>query len=105
MFRGGLCYTIPLAIFNCSEESERRVSLLDAIKDSELTIDAVLCETKLDLYDVLTMQVNDIIPLNMSVDQNINVKIGKNLWFDGKMGIRNNRKAIKIDNIYKDLGK
>lgn len=87
------------------KESERKISLLDAIKDSELTIDAVLCETKLDLYDVLTMQVNDIIPLNMPVDKNIDIKIGKNLWFDGKMGIKNNRKAIKIDNIYKDLGK
>ena len=87
------------------KEKERRVSLLDAIKDSELKIDAVLCETKLDLYDVLTMQVNDIIPLNMSIDKNINVKIGSNLWFDGKLGVKNNRKAVKIDNIYKELGK
>ena len=87
------------------KEKERRVSLLDAIKDSELTIDAILCETKLDLYDVLTMQVNDIIPLYIPIDQNVNVKIGKNLWFDGKLGIKNNRKAVKIDNIYKDLGK
>ena len=87
------------------KEKERRISLLDAIKDSELKVDAVLCETKLDLYDVLTMQVNDIIPLNMPIDKNVTVKIGKNLWFDGKLGIKNNRKAVKIDNIYKDLGK
>ena len=87
------------------KEKERRVSLLDAIRDSELKVDAVLCETKLDLYDVLTMQVNDIIPLNMPIDKNITVKIGKNLWFDGKLGTKNNRKAVKIDNIYKDLGK
>ena len=86
------------------KEKERRVSLLETIKDSELKIDAVLCETKLDLYDVLTMQVNDVIPLNMPIDENITVKIGNNLWFDGKLGIKNNRKAVKIDNIYKDLG-
>lgn len=86
-------------------EKERRYSLLEAIKDSELTIDAVLGETKLDLYDVLTMQVNDIIPLSVPIDSNINVKIGKNLWFDGKLGIKNGKKAVKIDNIYKDLGK
>ncbi|MBP1561796.1 MAG: flagellar motor switch protein FliM [Oscillospiraceae bacterium] len=86
-------------------EKERRVSLLEAIKDSELRVDAVLCETKLDLYDVLTMQVNDVIPLNMPIDSNVNVKIGDNLWFDGKLGIKNNKKAVKIDNIYKDLGK
>lgn len=86
-------------------EKERRVSLLEAIKDSELRISAVLGETKLDLYDVLTMQVNDIIPLNVPIDRNITVNIGDNLWFDGKLGTKNNKKAVKIDNIYKDLGK
>lgn len=86
-------------------EKERRVSLLEAIKDSELRISAVLGETKLDLYDVLTMQVNDIIPLNVPIDSNITVNIGSNLWFDGKLGTKNNKKAVKIDNIYKDLGK
>lgn len=87
------------------KEKERRVSLLEAIKDSDLRISAVLGETKLDLYDVLTMQVNDIIPLNVPIDSNINVNIGSNLWFDGKLGTKNNKKAVKIDNIYKDLGK
>ncbi|MDE7290114.1 MAG: flagellar motor switch protein FliM [Oscillospiraceae bacterium] len=86
-------------------EKERRVSLLEAIKDSELRISAVLGETKLDLYDVLTMQVNDIIPLNVPIDSNITVNIGSNLWFDGKLGTKNSKKAVKIDNIYKDLGK
>ncbi len=86
-------------------EKERRVSLLEAIKDSELRISAVLGETKLDLYDVLTMQVNDIIPLNVPIDSNIAVNIGSNLWFDGKLGTKNSKKAVKIDNIYKDLGK
>lgn len=50
------------------KEKERRVSLLEAIKDSELKIDTVLCETKLDLFDVLTMQAGDVIPLNMPID-------------------------------------
>ncbi|MCD7730512.1 MAG: flagellar motor switch protein FliM [Oscillospiraceae bacterium] len=84
-------------------EKERRISLMDAIKDSELKIDAVLCDTVLDLYDVLTLQPGDVIPLNIPIDKNITVKIGDNLWFDGKLGIKNNRKAVKIDNIYKEL--
>lgn len=87
------------------KEKERRVSLLEAIKDSELKIDAVLCETKLDLFDVLTMQPGDVIPLNMPIDSNVTVKIGSNVWFDGKLGIKNKKKAVKIDNIFKDLGK
>lgn len=84
-------------------EKERRLSLMDAIKDSELRIDTVLCETELDLYDVLTLQPGDVIPLNMPIDSNVTVKIGDNVWFDGKLGISNSKKAVKIDNIYKEL--
>ena len=68
-------------------EKERKLSLMDAIKDSDLKIDAVLCETKLELFDVLTMQVGDVIPLNIPIDSNIKVNIGNNLWFDGKLGL------------------
>ncbi|MCL2053628.1 MAG: flagellar motor switch protein FliM [Oscillospiraceae bacterium] len=85
------------------KEEERKNSLLSAIKDSELKIDAVLCETKLDFFDVLSLQVNDVIPLNVPIDRNISIKIGNNLWFDGKLGLHNNQKAVKIDNIYKEL--
>ncbi len=84
-------------------EKERRVSLMDAIKDSELKIDAVLCDTKLDIFDVLTLQPGDVIPLNVPIDSNITVKIGDNIWFDGKLGTKNSKKAVKIDNIYKEL--
>lgn len=85
------------------KDNERKLSLMDAIKDSELKIDAILCDTELDLYDVLTLQPGDVIPLNMPIDNNVTVRIGGNLWFDGKLGIKNNKKAVKIDNIYKDL--
>lgn len=85
------------------KDNERKLSLMDAIKDSELKIDAVLCDTELDLYDVLTLQPGDVIPLNMPIDANVTVRIGGNLWFDGKLGIKNSKKAVKIDNIYKDL--
>ncbi len=86
-----------------NRENERRQSILDNIKDSGLQIDAVLCETDVDLYDILTLQVDDVIPLNMPIDENVTVKVGGRRWFDGKLGIYNNRKAIKIDNIYKEL--
>lgn len=85
------------------KDNERKLSLMDAIKDSELKIDAILCDTELDLYDVLTLQPGDVIPLNMPIDSNVTVRIGGNLWFDGKLGIKNGKKAVKIDNIYKDL--
>ncbi|MBQ5418114.1 MAG: flagellar motor switch protein FliM [Oscillospiraceae bacterium] len=85
------------------KEEERRRGILDTIKDTRLKIDAVLCETKVDFYDILTLQVDDVIPLNVPIDKNIAVKIGNSMWFDGKLGVKDNKKAIKIDNVYKEL--
>lgn len=95
-------YALKNRRFDASKEAERREEILKGIKDTTLQIDAVLAETQVDLYDILTLQVNDIIPLNMSIDNNVTVKIGDNVWFDGKLGTKNNRKAVKIDNIYKN---
>ena len=53
----------------------------------------------------MTQSLRSAIPLNMPIDSNVTVKIGDNVWFDGKLGIKNKKKAVKIDNIYKDLGK
>ena len=61
----------------------------------------VLDETTLQLSDVLRLQVNDIIPLGKSIDGNVVLKIGDRQWFDGKMGTFNNKKAVKIENVYR----
>jgi flagellar motor switch protein FliM len=84
------------------KESERQVSLLQNIKDTELKIRAVFRDTELDLYDILTLSPGDIIPLSIPIDSNIEVKIGGNIWFDGKLGLLGNNKAVKIDNVYND---
>lgn len=88
--------------YDANKEAERREEILQGIRNTPLKVKAVLAETQVDLYDILTLQVNDVIPLNMSIDKNITVKIGDNVWFDGKLGVKNNRKAVKIDNIYKN---
>lgn len=85
------------------KENERKEAIMGALKDSNIEVRAVMCETQVDLYDILTLQVDDIIPLNVPITRNIDVKIGGSVWYDGKLGVTNNRKAIKIDNIYKEL--
>ena len=88
--------------FDANKDNERREEILNGIKNSKLRIDAILSETQVDLYDILTLQPGDIIPLNMSISDNVTVKIGEHIWFDGKLGEKNDHKAIKIDNIYKN---
>lgn len=79
-------------------ETERRDTILNGISTTDLEIKAVLDEINLDLYEVLTLQVNDVIPLNKNIASNITIKIGDRIWCDGKMGTYNNKKAVMIDN-------
>lgn len=79
-------------------ETERRDTILNGISTTDLEIKAVLDEINLDLYEVLTLQVNDVIPLNKNIASNITIKVGDRVWCDGKMGTYNNKKAVMIDN-------
>lgn len=81
-----------------ARELERRDNILNGISTTDLEIKAVLGEINLDLYEVLTLQVNDVIPLNKNIASNITIKVGDKIWCDGKMGTYNNKKAVMIDN-------
>lgn len=83
---------------DANRERERRDSILNGITSSELEVKAVLGEINLDLYEVLTLQVNDVIPLDRKISSNIIVKVGDRVWCDGKLGTYNNKKAIMIEN-------
>ena len=85
-----------------AKDSDKQSDIMSGIKDTNLEISAVLCETKFDLQDILNLQVNDIISLNKNINSNIVIKIGNQKWFDGKLGEKNNKKAVRIDNLYKN---
>lgn len=83
---------------DASREQERRDSIMGGISTTDLEIKAVLGEINLDMYEVLTLQVNDVIPLDKKISENIVVKVGERPWCDGKLGTYNNKKAIMIEN-------
>ncbi len=83
---------------DAAREQERRDSIMSGISVTDLEIKAILGEINLDLYEVLTLQVNDVIPLNKPITSNITIKVGENVWCDGKLGTYNNKKAVMIDN-------
>lgn len=84
-----------------SREMERKETIKNSLDQTSLTITAVLSETQLQMSDVLHLQVNDIIPLDKSINGNVTLRIGGANWFDGKLGILNNKKAVKIENVYR----
>ena len=86
---------------HAAREQERRDNIMNALNDSSLDITAELGKTTLDMYDVLNLQVDDIIPLEKSINSNVILKIGDRVWFDGKLGSFNQNKAVKIENVFR----
>lgn len=87
--------------YDAVREQERRDNIMNALNDSSLDITAELGKTTLDMYDVLNLQVDDIIPLDKSINSNVILKIGDRVWFDGKLGSFNQNKAVKIENVFR----
>jgi len=83
---------------DAAREAERRDSIMTGISTTDLIVKAVLGEINLDMYEVLTLQVNDVIPLDKKISENIMVKVGERNWCDGKLGTYNNKKAVMIEN-------
>lgn len=84
------------------KEAERKQELLTGIKSTPLDLTAQLCDSQVELQDILNLQVGDIIPLNVNINQNVTLKVGSTKWFDGKLGAVRNKKAIRLDNILKN---
>lgn len=77
-------------------KNEQRNNILKGVRNSTLTLNAILAETQIDLSDILSLQVNDIIPLDVPITQNAVVKINNVHWFNAKPGVSGSKKAIKI---------
>ena len=59
----------------------------------------MLGELSLDLRDILQLQVSDVIPLNKSIDSDIEVLVDNTPWFNAKLGERKAKKAVKLGNL------
>lgn len=81
-----------------NEEVKKQI-IFDTLTDSSLEIKAVLGELSLDLRDILQLQVSDVIPLNKSIDSNIEVLIDNTPWFSAKLGESKAKRAVKLGNL------
>lgn len=84
-----------------SEQSieEQKNSIMSSIKSSKLTITGVLGKAEATLYDMLNMQVGDLIVLDKNINSDVDVNIDNVKWFEGKWGSRKNKNVIKINKI------
>ncbi|MGL5972234.1 MAG: flagellar motor switch protein FliM [Oscillospiraceae bacterium] len=75
--------------------------ILSGLNKTELTISAVIDSVEIGLNDILGLKVNDVIPLTKNVNDNIEIMIDDKCWFEGKVGYKKNKKAVRIEKTVK----
>lgn len=81
-------------------EKRRKDNILLQLKDTPLTVAAVLGETEVTLKELLELRSGDIIPLDTHVsDGSITVNVEKLHWFTGTIGTKKKNYAVRIDKV------
>lgn len=78
---------------------EQKAAIMGSIKSSKLTITGVLGKAHATLYDVVHMQVGDLIVLDKDINSDVDVNVDNEKWFEGKWGARKNKGVIRINKI------
>ena len=105
----GMMLTNLFAIISRDKNSRRpsgednTEDIFDSLRDSDLEIVAELGRTTLQLQDIYHLNEGDVIDLNQSKDGLIQLIIGGQRWFEGRMGVYNKNKAIKIMETYHNV--
>lgn len=80
------------------EETKKRL-ILENVCESDMEIRAVFDELRLDLRDIMQLQLDDVIPLGKSINSDVLITIGKIPWFTAKLGETKQKKAVKLQYI------
>ena len=83
-----------------STGEDKSEEIFGSLRDSDLEIVAELARTKLLLSDIYHLNVGDVVDMKQSKDAPIFLNIGGRRWFDGRMGVHNKQKAVKIGETY-----
>lgn len=78
---------------------DNRDVILDNIRYSKLPVTAQLAKVKLNLNDIYHLQVGDIIDLNKLENSSVNLYVGRQPWFTGRMGVSKKNLAVQIEGL------
>ena len=74
--------------------------IFGSLRESDLEIVAELARTRLLLSDLYHLNVGDVVDIKQPKDSPIFLNIDGRRWFDGRMGVHNKQKAVKIGETY-----
>ena len=79
---------------------DKSEEIFDSLRDTDLEIIAELGRTHLLLSDIYHLNVGDVVNIKQPKDTPIFLNIGGRRWYDGRMGVYNKQKAVKIGETY-----
>jgi len=80
---------------------ESRENIEKKLEKSKVPIKAILGKTSITVGDFIDLQCGDVIPLDVSVNSDVNILVGNILKFRGKPGLKKNKISVKITEIVK----
>ncbi len=80
------------------EEENRRNMMLECLKDTDVTVEAVLEQCQMDVGSIVNLKPNDIVTLNARITDNITLVVEGDPWFEAKFGKLGPRSAVKVIN-------
>ena len=84
------------AKISASTDEAGRNSIMYSVEEGILEMKAVLGSVELNLEDVLTLHVGDVIELNQNVNTPVEIRVEDQTWFTGVLGVKKKKKAVKI---------
>lgn len=81
---------------------DRSEDIYSYLQDSDLEVIAELGRTTVQLRDIYSLNVGDVIDMNRKKDSAVTLLIGGRQWFSGLMGRHEKYLAVKIQDVYHD---
>ena len=86
---------------DAERDQRRREQIIDTLSESSIELKAIFAELTLDMQEVMSLKVGDIIPLDKKLTDDITIEVDHVPWFRAKLGQTNIKKAVKItESIY-----
>ncbi len=79
-----------------------RRHILSQIYKSDIEVAVNLGRATVQFRDIVNMEVGDVIKLKQSINDKAGVEIDGKTWFSGQLGIKNGKKAIKIERVWSE---
>lgn len=83
------------------KNNENKDTIEQKIENTKIPVRAILGRTTILVNDFLDLQPGDVIPLDSSINGNLEILVGDLLKFYGTPGVKRNRIAVKVTEIVK----